>query len=307
MPSAERTTRPDMDVQTLSDSLVKEIVNAAGLPQNRALRSIFRRLFRPAVERMASIGLTLDREIAAGGAPYGTGRALSNWCREVRGRGRERVPASGPLLVVANHCGSYDTFVICSELGRKDFKAISSDIAFFKHLPHVAAHAIFLSDRTADRMTAARAGLRHLQADGTLLVFGTGLIDPDPAVYPHAKKHIENWSPSIDLFLRRVPETQVLVTICSGVVSPKWARHPVTWLRRVDWQKRRIAEFGQVLQQLFFPGSLYLTPCISFAEPVGAAELRRQAQGGRLLPAVIARGKDLLAEHVEAFGGYGEL
>lgn len=306
MPAAEQVTRPDMDVQALSDSLVKEIVNAVGLPQSRALRSIFHRLFRPAVERMATIGLTLDQEIAAGGAPYGTGRALANWCREVQERGRERVPPEGPLLVVSNHAGAYDSFVICSQLGRRDFKAISSDIAFFKHLPHVAAHAIFLTDRTGDRMTAARAGIRHLQNGGALLVFGTGLIDPDPAVYPDAESHIEGWSPSIDLFLRRLPETQLLVTICSGVVSPKWARHPITWLRHTGWQKRRLAEFGQVLQQLFFPGSLFLTPCISFAEPVSAAELRSEAQGERLLPAVIARGKALLAEHIEAFGEYGK-
>jgi hypothetical protein len=294
----------DPDVRALADSLVKEIVNAAGFPQSRTVRSLFSRLFGKAVRRMAEIGLTLDRTIAEQGIAAGTAWALTNWCREVRVRGRERVPDSGPLLVVANHSGSYDSFVICTELRREDFRAISSDIVFLKHLPHVAQHAIFLTDQTGDRMTAARAGIRHLRSGGTLLVFGTGLIDPDPAVYPGAECHIENWSPSIDLFARTVPESQVLVTICSGVVAPRWARHPVTWLRRIDWQKRRLAEFGQVLQQLFFPGSLYLTPRLSFAAPVGAEELRRESRGGSVLPAVIARGKSLLAEHLHAFGGY---
>ncbi len=57
-------------------------------------------------------------------------------------------------------------------------------------------------------MAAARSGIRHLQNGGALLLFGTGLIDPDPAVYPGAEKEIENWSPSIDLFLRHVPECE---------------------------------------------------------------------------------------------------
>jgi hypothetical protein len=300
-------TQTDPEIRTLSQSLVKEIVQAAGLPQARPVRVLFSRLFRKAIDRMAEIGVCLNRKIGEQGVAQGTGWALTNWCRPVRTRGREGVPTDGPLLVVSNHSGSYDSFVLCSELRRKDFKAISSDIPFFENLPHVAEHAIFLTDRTEDRMTAVRAGIRHLRAGGCLLIFGTGLVDPDPAVYPGAERHIDGWSPSIDLFLRTVPETKLVVTICSGVVAEKWARHPVTWLRRVDWQKRRIAEFGQVIQQLFFPGSLYLSPCVSFAPPVGVDELRAESQGESLLPAVIARGKALLAEHVEAFGGYESL
>jgi hypothetical protein len=215
--------------------------------------------------------------------------------------GQASIPQTGPLLLVANHAGAYDSFVICSKLGRADFKAISSDIKFFQYLPNVAAHAIFLTGRTGDRMAAARAGIRHLQAGGALLVFGTGLIDPDPAVYPDAEKHIERWSASVDLFLRTVPATKLLLTIVSGVVSAKWARHPVTWLRSVDWQKRRIAEFGQVITQLLVPGSLMLEPNVSFSAPLSVETLRQESSGQELLPAVIARGKVLLAEHCRRF------
>ncbi|MEW6093485.1 MAG: hypothetical protein AB1531_05920 [Chloroflexota bacterium] len=291
----------DAEIQRLSDTLIYEIVNAVGLPRSRFWFRVFHPIFHKAAERMAAIGITLDRKIAEQGAPLGTGWALTNWCRDLQARGRENVPPEGPLLVVSNHSGTYDSFVICSQAGRKDFKAISSDIPFFKNLPHVAEHAIFLTDRTPDRTAAARAGIRHLQNGGMLLVFGTGLIDPDPAVYPDAERHIERWSPSIDLFLRTVPDLKLVACIVSGVVSRKWARHPVTWLRRGGVDKRRIAEFGQVLQQLFRPGSLYLTPRISFAPPVDAAALRRESNSERLLPAVIARGKALLADHCNFF------
>jgi hypothetical protein len=46
-----------------------------------------------------------------------------------------------------------------------------------------------------------------------------------------------------------------------------------------------------------------LSPCVSFGTPVGEAELRQEAAGESLLPAVIAREKSLLEEHCQAFGG----
>jgi hypothetical protein len=43
---------------------------------------------------------------------------------------------------------------------------------------------------------------------------------------------------------------------------------------------------------------LYLTPHVSFAPPVTVDTLRRESGSDRILPAVIARGKSLLAEHL---------
>ena len=285
------------EIKALSDALVGEIFNALGFSKTGLARRIFGRLFQKAVDRMSTIGVTTDRTIAQSGFPKGAGWMLSNWCTDMTARGKETIPQEGPLLVISNHAGSYDSLVITSQLGRNDLKIISSDIPFFKRLPNIDAHLIFLSDNTHDRMIATRAGIRHLQNGGALLLFGTGLIDPDPEVYPDAEKHLERWSSSIDLFLRQVPEAQVLITIVSGVVAKRWAHHPITWLKRIDWQKRRLAEFGQVIQQLFFPGSFYLQPHISFAPPVRVDKLRRESGTDRLLPAVIARAKSLMIEH----------
>ncbi len=95
------------------------------------------------------------------------------------------------------------------------------------------------------------------------------------------------------------PETQVVVTICSGIVSKRWANHPLTHLRRIAWQKRRVAEFGQVLEQLFRPGRLYVSPSVSFAPPVSVGNLHLENGSGRMLQPIIARGKVLLEEHID--------
>jgi hypothetical protein len=285
-------SQPDAEIRTLSDALILEIVNAIGLPKTERVSRLFRPVFHKPADRLATIGVTADRLIAS----------RSNWCSQVTGRGTETIPAKGPLLVISNHAGSYDTFVITSKLGRQDLKLISSDVPFLKNLPNASDHIIFLSDKTQDRTTAARGGLRHLKDGGALLLYGTGLIDPDPEVYPDAEAWIEKWLPSIDLFLRVAPETRVLLSIVSGVVAKSWANHPITRLKHIDWQKRRLAEFSQVIQQLLFPGKLYLQPHISFSVPVSVDDLRRESQGDRLLPAIIARGKALLQDHCRNYG-----
>ncbi|MFH1524871.1 MAG: hypothetical protein ABIF04_07875 [Chloroflexota bacterium] len=289
----------DADIRFLTGSLIDEIVNAVGLPKTPVARWTFGLFFRRVAERLATLGVTADRMIATDGFPSAAGWMMSHWVKNVTGRGAETIPAAGPLLIIANHCGAYDFTVIPSQLVRTDIKIISSDILFLKNLPNACKHLIFATNDTNNRMAAVRAGIRHLQAGGALLLFGTGLIDPDPAVYPYAEKEIENWSPSIDIFLRQVPETKVLATIVSGIISPKWAYHPITRLRKIDWQKRRLAEFGQVIWQLFFPERLYVSPSISFDSPVTVEALRDESDSGRLLPAIVSRGKSLLVKHIE--------
>ena len=288
----------DADVKSLSDTLIGEIFFALGMSKNGFASRTFGWPFRRACDRLSTIGVTADRMIASDGFPAAAAWMMSHWVSRVTVRGAETIPSKGPLLIIANHCGAYDFLVIPSQICRADIGIISSDIPFLKHLPNASKHLFFLTDAVQDRMMAARGALRYLQSGGSLLLFGTGLIDPDPAVYTGTARSIEDWSPSIDLFLRQAPETQVIVTICSGIVSSRWAHHPLIHLRRIDWQKRRLAEFGQVLQQLFTPGRFYVTPHLSFAPPVSVEQLQRESGTGRVLPAIIARGKALLAEHM---------
>lgn len=288
----------DTEIRKLSNAVIGEIFLALGFSKSGSAYRTLGWIFRKAADRLSTICVTADRMVATDGFPIAATWMLTNWCSRVTSHGVETIPSEGPLLIISNHAGSYDTFVITSQLGREDLKLISSDVPFLKNLPNANSHLIFLSDKTGDRMTAARAGMRTLKEGGALLLYGTGLIDPDPAVYPDAEAWIDKWLPSIDLFLRTAPDTKVVLSIVSGVVAERWARHPITWLKRIDWQKRRLAEFSQVLQQLFFPGSLTLQPYISFAPPVTAQELLRESSSDRVLPAVIRRGKALLAEHV---------
>ncbi len=295
----------DKDIVTLSKLSIAELVSAVGLPRNKLVLSLFWILFRIPMSRFATIGLTFDRLVAEVGFPKASEWALTNWCSRVTARGTQDIPAKGPLLIVCNHPGTYDALIIFSQVGRQDIRWISTEIPFLDNLPQTRKHVIFASRSNAlKRMSAMRSAIRHLQAGGALLYIGAGQLDPDPAVYPNAAEHIEEWLTGIDFFFRHVPGLQLMPTIVSAVVSPKWARSPITYLRRKDVDKRRLVEFGQGIVQLLFPGKLMFKPYVSFAPPVTIEILRSESSQENLLPAVIARTKALLDEHCRIFGGY---
>jgi hypothetical protein len=295
----------DTNIDLLGKLIIADFVQALGLPKTKPFISLFWFLFRIPVSRFVAIGLHFDRLVAEAGLPKASEWALPHWCSQITARGTQHVPAEGPLLIVCNHPGTYDALIIFSQLGRQDIRWISTEIPFLDNLPHTHNHVIFASKSNAlRRMSAMRSAIRHLRAGGVLLYIGAGELDPDPAVYPNAAEHIEEWLAGIDFFIRHVPGLRVMPAIVSGVVSPKWARSPITWLRRKDIDKRRLAEFGQVISQLFFPGRLMFRPYVSFGPPAHIETLRGESSPEDVLPAVIARTQALLAEHCRIFGGY---
>ncbi len=297
-------TGVDADVEALSESLVAEVFKALGLSETGRARRVLGPLFRRATRRLSQIGITFGHLCETVGFPGAAEWALTHWCTGIRARGTEEVPATGPLLVVSNHPGTYDALVIAAHLRRDDMAIFASAIPFLKNLPRLSRYFFFLDPvDTQARMRQTRSGIRHLQKGGAILLYGSGQIDPDPSLFPdEAIRCVDRWSRSVDLFLRLVPETKVLLSVVSHAVSAGWARSPITWLRRRPLDKRRLAEFGQVLQQLFFPGSLYLSPRLSFSLPLAVEALRAESVTGRLWPVLVAREKRLMAEHLAAFG-----
>jgi hypothetical protein len=291
----------DESTSALSQSLVGEVFKAIGLPEAGQARRIFGRLLLRATDRLSVIGLTFDRMCADQGFSAAAEWALGNWCRGVRASSGS-VPSGVPLLVISNHPGTYDALVIASHLQRDDLVILVSDIPFLKKLPHAREHFAFLDMDPQSRACALRCGVRHLERGGAVLLYGTGRIDPDPAISDEAAVHIERWSPSIEVFLRLVPQARVVLSVVSHAVSSRWARSPIAWLRRDAMDQRRLVEFAQVLQQLFFPGSLYLSPCLSLEAPADAPPSNSTAAKGELLGWLIGCEKRLMDDHLARFG-----
>lgn len=102
--------------------------------------------------------------------------------------------------------------------------------------------------------------------------------------------------------LRKVPEAAVVPTVTSHVLLPRFRNHFLTRLRKTPMDQRRLAEFMQVIRQLLSPKSVDAHARISFGAPFRLADIENESDGRRLLPAVIARMKAQLAEHLAWIG-----
>lgn len=280
----------------LRRNISTEILVALGLPRSGWLQTLFSPLAWPVAHVAARLGAEFDRRVALEGWTAACRWALPQFVDGYQAYGTENLPATGPLVVASNHPGSYDVLVISSALARDDLKVMVSDVPVFRSLYATSPHLIYTktgpnTDSQA-RMPAARAAVRHLRAGGALLVYASAQVDPDPAFLPGAERELEQWSSSLPLFLRRVPEAKLLVTIVSGVLDPSSFRHPLTRLRREQRLKQFLAEFLQVGQQVMFGRRYALTPEVRFAQPLTADEL----SGGDAQAIILGRARELLPE-----------
>lgn len=288
----------DEDVRTLSDSLLYELTRALGLSQERGPGKAVRPLFEKAARNFAELGVGLDRVVAEQGVAAGARWALPRFVATFTARGAEHIPAGGPLVIASNHPAACDSLVISAHVERPDYKIIVGDIPFFERLPHVSQHAIYAPDPhdVHGRMEVVRQALRHLQAGGALLLFARGGIEADPAFMPHADAEFGLWSRSLEIFLRRVPQTRVLVTIVSGVIAPAAFRHPLTRLRRRRPDRQRLAFMLQMMRQVLAGRELFgLAPRVSFGELIGLPESGSPQQA---MQAITASARRLLQSHL---------
>ncbi|HUE97710.1 MAG TPA: hypothetical protein VMN99_00570, partial [Anaerolineales bacterium] len=138
-------------------------------------------------------------------------------------------------------------------------------------LPNVYRNSIFVPNDAMVRMSATRDIIRHLKNNGSILIFPRGDIEPDPAWMPHPDSEFDQWSRSLEIFLKHVPHTQVLVTIVSGVISKAAMHHPITWSRRARPDRQRLACMYQMIRQMVAGKELFgLTPRVAFGELLSA-------------------------------------
>lgn len=291
-----------IDIDILSESLTDEIVGAVGLPKTRLNHNIFRLLFHDVMDRMAAVGVPYNRIVREEGVPAASKWALSLFCHPPKSRGVENIPDNGPLFVISNHPGAYDALCLFTLLGRRDINWVASEIPFLNLLPDTRRHILFSSRKdSSQRMVVFRNIVAHLRQGGTMVYFGSGHRDPDPAVFPGSEASIDGWMNVIDPLYKVVPGLRILPAFVSGIVSEKWAFHPLTRLRKKQIDRHRLAEFGQVISQLMHPGKLYVTPAVSFGKPLSETDLRKGNMDGSLQKAIIHHGKDLYREHIREF------
>ena len=132
-----------------------------------------------------------------------------------------------------------------------------------------------------------------------MLIFPSGRVEPDPAISPNAIEKLPAWSTSLDLFLRKVPQTKVVVTIVSGMFSPIFLHNPLIRLWRGIRDPQAIAEVTQVSTQVIFKKLVQIQPQISFNAPLTIEELQEKNEA--TVHPLVAEARQLMLKHLSTF------
>ncbi len=268
---------PDQSWKAVSDAaqadevegyLVDELAKALGLRADSHWRGWLRPIFVPLVRGFARQAAAFDQSVARYGFQHTAREWLKKWIPGLQVNGREQLPGNGPLIIAANHPGTFDGLAIASQVERQDLKIITAANPFFRALPNTRKHFIYSTLDVHVRMATLRNALRHLQNGGVLLIFPSGKLDPDPLYFQQAAvKALTRWSASLELLLRKVPQVSLVIAINSGFVAPEYLHNPLVRLRPDNVERQKLAEFIQVIQQVVFNRQIYHQPSITFATP----------------------------------------
>jgi hypothetical protein len=292
------TQRAYANADDLTRFIIDEIIIALKQPPHGLARRIIGPLLKLPARRFATLMAEVDRRVALNGIVDAARWLLTQIVTGVEVHGAERIPAQGPLLVAANHPGAYDIVALIAAIGRDDIRIIASGVPFTRSLIATSTHLIYVNPDNpgaTDRMVAIRSGIRHLQDSGALLIYPTGIVDPDPDISTGLEESIGTWSGSLEIFLRRAPQTCVIPAIVGNVLSPRYLHNPLVKIPKTQWEKRKLAEMIQISRQMMANRPIDLTPRLTFGEAAHGELLRDAA--GRYLPGIIARARQTLAEH----------
>jgi hypothetical protein len=294
------TSPPSDLVAAIRSTVTDEICYAISGSRTGLLRWLAGPLFFPPANKFAYIFARFDEEVRRTYLSNGAKTLLPEFSLNVTTYDIENIPATGPLLIVANHPGAYDSVVITASIPRKDLKIVVSDVRVARALRSASQYFIFVpleAPLSGGRMVALRSMVEHLQNGGSLLIFPRGEVEPDPAVAGGAYEEIAKWSPSLKIMLCKVPDGKLQVVIASHMVLPQFTNSPITRIRRNPPQQQKLAEFAQIIQQMIFPKSIEANVRLSFAPPVSASELVH----GEVMPEVIQIARQALADHISRF------
>jgi len=288
-------------IERMRERITDEIFYAFGLKRDGLLRRKFGHWFYRSTQRFSDMFARADELTPQEGLRGASRAILSDLSVKVEASASNYLLTDGPLLVVANHPGAYDSVALASCIPRQDLSIIAYETQFYHTLPNISRRMIMVPADPPGRMLALRRAIQHLLQGKSVLQFGSGRIEPDPAVASGAENWFEKWSPSLEVMLRKAPETRLVLAIASGVLLSRFANHPLTYLRRGAIERRRLAEFMQVIYHLLRPGALDINVRLNFSSPVTLKELESEGQGRRLMPAILERAHDLMAQHIQQY------
>jgi hypothetical protein len=258
----------------VKEYLIDEIFKAMGIRADSRWRTWFGPIFSPIVGGFAQRAAAFDQDVATFGFKDAACLWLKKWIPGLIISGSEQLPQEGPLLIAANHPGTFDGLAIASTIPRIDLRIVAAANPFFRTLPNTRQYFIYSTRDAHVRMATIRNAIRHLHDGGALLIFPSGRLDPDPLHFTRsARQALHRWSDSLRLLLTKVPEVTVVVAINAGFVASKFLHNPVVQLYSEEISRQKLAEFIQVVQQVVFNHQILEQPRVLYGTPASGSQI----------------------------------
>lgn len=288
----------NIDVDALTQNILDEVFRVFKQSPESWVRRTFGPGLYPPAHHFATLAAKFDFYVAEYGFGEAARRIISKYIQGFEANNTENIPLEGPLLITSNHPGTIDSLVISASVPRPDLKIVATGIPFITGLRNAANHLIYTPRKGVhERMMVVREAIHHLKDGGAVLIFPSGRIDPDPALSPEAAYDFGRWSHSVELMLHQVPQTQVLLTVVSDVLSARWRWNPLIRMMGDDLKQRTVAEFLQVIQSILFPYVNRISPRVTFSNPLSTDDLVELGDG--LLEGMIEQTRALMADHMD--------
>ncbi len=276
----------EANFEALMQINLNDLLDNLGLKEAAWARPALARLFRKPIQDFTQLVVDYDRRIGEAGLQVASCEVMQNMVREVRGVAVENIPREGPVLLTANHAGLTETLACFSMIPRDDLKAVGNDRPFVRLLPNVFNRLVPVPEQEGNRFAVVRQITRHLEAGGALFMNPAGRIEPDPACMPGAIESLKMWSPSLSLFIKRVPHAQIVPTLVSGVILPSTLDHPFARIRRTQADRERAAASIQLMIHMRERGNTPIMPTVEFGQPLRAGDLAHLGDAAAITGAI---------------------
>ena len=223
-----------------------------------------RRLLAPAAHLLARRFVEYDGVMGDRGPHRGAEWIVARATGGLTVIGAEHIPATGPVLVVANHPGLTDAVSLLATMRRDDAWIVTANYPFLRALRRASERFLFIDDHC----TALRHIVRRLRGGDAVLLFPAGGLEPDPATSPAAAHDsLASWSRSIELIAKLARDTVVVPAVVSGAVSRSAFENPLARRRAPEREQQRFAS----LLQLAMPAYQHHPVSVRYGAPIAAA------------------------------------
>ncbi len=294
-----RQSAPSPDqIEALTYINVQDMLDNFGLGQLRRDRRLLERVLSWPARLLARQVAQLDQRVGAIGLQAASQELLSKYVQRLDVIGAENVPATGGVLLTANHPGMSDNLAGFTSIPRQDIAIIAVDRPFLRALTNICRHLLFISDRLDERALIVRQVARRLREGHVVIVNPAGQIEPDPAVMPGAIEALQNWSDSLGVFVRLSPEAVVVPMVVSGVIYGPTLSNPLTHVRRGQRDRERVAATIQIFLQTTGYLKSRQVVRVQFGPPLAAADLIRLGSADAITAAIREATQAVMQESV---------